>query len=85
VPASLLLFPQVSHRSESRVTPFPRSEALVELAPSVYLTHPQATQRHLDALAALVAHCRCYRLETGTDLEAACRLIAELAGDPTDG
>jgi hypothetical protein len=65
-----LVFPCVAHQSLSTVTPLDRDEALLELAPNVLLTETRATQAHLDVLAALVRQCACFRLDTGTDLDA---------------
>jgi hypothetical protein len=72
----LLVFPRVSGRRESALAPLGRDAALLELAGNVLLTEPRSSQGHLDALAALVAASDCYRLETGSDLDAAARLLA---------
>lgn len=77
----LLLFPEVAGRSASEATPLDPSTALELLAPNVLLTEPNASQRHLDTLAALVSRCRCFRLHTGSDLPAACDLVSALAAD----
>lgn len=74
----LLVFPRVSGREESVLAPLGRDAALLELAGNVLLTEPRSSQGHLDALAALVAASDCYRLETGSDLDAAARLLAGL-------
>jgi hypothetical protein len=73
-----LVFPRVSGREESRLSPMSRDEALLELAPNVLLTEPRSSQTHLDALAALAAASDCYRLETGRDLPAVARLLRSL-------
>jgi hypothetical protein len=75
---AVLVFPHVAGTARSRLEPMDRMEALLELAPNVLLTAPQAAQAHLDALAALVETCACYRLETGRDLESLPALIAGL-------
>jgi hypothetical protein len=79
----LLVFPHVAGRRESTLAPLGRDEALLELAGNVLLTDPRSSQAHLDALAALTAASACYRLETGSDLPAAARLLAGLLdGEP---
>jgi hypothetical protein len=75
---SLLVFPRVSGRPRSELRPIDPGEALLELAPNVLLTEPVSSQAHLDALAGLAKASRCYRLETGTDLDEAVRLLREL-------
>ncbi|HVG06133.1 MAG TPA: hypothetical protein VNM67_00345 [Thermoanaerobaculia bacterium] len=75
---SLLVFPRVSGRPRSELRPIDPGEALLELAPNVLLTEPVSSQAHLDALAGLARASRCYRLETGTDLDEAVRLLREL-------
>jgi hypothetical protein len=71
----ILVFPRVSGEAESRLLPIAADEALLELAPNVFLTEPRSSQAHLDALAALAAASDCYRLETGRDLTAAALLL----------
>jgi hypothetical protein len=75
---ALLVFPQVAGRAESVLSPMEPGEALLELAPNVLLTEPASSQAHLDALAGLVERCRCYRLETGRDLDGAVRMLEAL-------
>lgn len=75
---SLLIFPRVSGRPRSELRPIDPGEALFELVPNVLLTEPVSSQAHLDALAGLAKASRCYRLETGTDLDEAVRLLREL-------
>lgn len=75
---SVLVFPRVSGRPRSELRPIDPGEALFELAPNVLLTEPRSSQAHLDALAELARLSRCYRLETGTDLDEAVRLLREL-------
>ncbi len=74
----LLVFPHVSGEPESVLTEIAPDEALLELAPNVFLTEPRSSQAHLDALAVLSAASDCYRLETGRDLAAAARLLRGL-------
>jgi hypothetical protein len=75
---ALLVFPHVAGVAASELTPLPREEALLELAPNVLLTEPGSSQAHLDALAELVERSECWRLATGMDLEAAVRLLESL-------
>lgn len=75
---SVLVFPRVAGQPHSELTELEPGEALVELAPNVLLTHATSSQAHLDALAALVKASRCYRLETGTDLDRLTELLPGL-------
>ena len=75
---AVLVFPRVSGRPRSELRPIDSGEALFELAPNVLLTEPRSSQAHLDALAELARLSRCYRLETGTDLDEAVRLLRGL-------
>jgi hypothetical protein len=75
---AVLVFPRVSGRPRSELRPVDAGEALFELAPNVLLTQPGASQAHLDALAELARASRCYRLETGTDLDEAAALLRGL-------
>lgn len=75
---AVLVFPRVSGRPRSELRPVDAGEALFELAPNVLLTQPGASQAHLDALAELARTSRCYRLETGTDLDEAAALLRGL-------
>jgi hypothetical protein len=73
-----LVFPRVTGREESRLTPLDPGEALLELVPNVLLTEPASSQAHFDALAGLANASACWRLETGSDLDAAVRLLEGL-------
>ena len=75
---AVLVFPRVSGRPRSELRPVDSGEALLELAPNVLLTEPSSSQAHLDALAGLAKASRCFRLETGTDLDEAVGLLREL-------
>lgn len=75
---AVLAFPRVAGRPRSELRPIDAGEALLELAPNVLLTEPASSQAHLDALAGLARASRCYRLETGTDLDEAVGLLREL-------
>lgn len=70
-----LVFPRVSGRSRSTLTPMERDQALLEIMPNILLSEPASSQRHLDMLGQLVASCACYRLETGTDFEEVATLL----------
>lgn len=74
----VLVFPQIAGRRKSRLEAIDAGEALLELVPNVLLTEPVSSQSHLDALAALARSSRCYRLQTGTDLDSAARLLLDL-------
>ncbi|HEX5760475.1 MAG TPA: hypothetical protein VF121_14915 [Thermoanaerobaculia bacterium] len=75
---AVLVLPRVVPGSESRLAPIDPGEALVELVANVLLTDPVSSQAHLDALAELAAASRCYRLETGSDLDGAVRRLRPL-------
>jgi hypothetical protein len=75
---ALLVYPRIAGRPESVLTPLDPGEALLELASNVLLTEPRSSQAHLDVLAELVEASECYRLETGTDLEAAVEILKQL-------
>lgn len=75
---AVLLFPRVSGNERSVVTSLDPYEALTELAPNILLTDGPSSQAHFDVLAGLVQQCACYRLETGTDLQAARFLLRNL-------
>jgi hypothetical protein len=77
-----LVFPRVAGVRTSELTPLSPAEALIELAPNVLLTEARSSQGHLDALAELVERSDCYRLATGTDLEAAVERLGELMERP---
>jgi hypothetical protein len=74
----VLVFPRISGRRESVLEPIDPGEALLELVPNVLLTEPRSSQAHLDALAELARSSRCYRLATGTDLDATVELLREV-------
>lgn len=73
-----LIFPEVVRDRPSRLEPLDPKEALLRLVPDVLLTQPAGTQSHLRAIAALLARVRCYRLESGADLEGTAQLVREL-------
>jgi hypothetical protein len=74
----VLVFPEVVRDRPSRLDPLDPKEALLRLVPDVLLTQPAGTQSHLQALAALLARVRCYRLQSGADLDATAQLVREL-------
>jgi hypothetical protein len=80
---TVLVFPRVAHTDRSVLAPMDAAEALLELVPNVLLTEPRAAQAHLDALGLLVGQCRCYRLQTGRDLDSLCSRLAALLQQPT--
>ena len=66
----ILVFPSPSGADRSVIAPMPKGEALIQIICNVLRTEPGSAQAHLDALAALVRRCRCYRLQTGRDFDA---------------
>jgi len=66
---AIMVFPRPARSSESTLAPMPKADALMELVCNVLRTEPRSAQAHLDALAALVKQCRCYRLQTGRDFD----------------
>jgi hypothetical protein len=74
-----VIFAHVGGTAHSALTPLRREEAYRELAAGALLTSSTWVRAHLDACAALVRACPCYRLETGRDLDA---LPALLRGVP---
>ena len=73
-----LVFPQVSGRPQSRLTPLDHNEALLEILPNILLSDPTSSQQHLEVLGQLVSSSACYRLETGTDFAEVSALLREL-------
>jgi hypothetical protein len=65
--AVVVVFPAVADQPESTLRPMAPSDALAALAPNVLLTDPASSQRHLNALAALVGAVPAWSLETGRD------------------
>jgi hypothetical protein len=74
----VIVFPEVSAHLPSAVTPIDRGEALLRLVPDVLVTHEEATQAHIEAIAALLGQVRCYTARSGYDLERAAQMIREL-------
>jgi hypothetical protein len=74
----ILLFPEVTGRPESRLTPLPRARALEMLLPRglSVLDRAHAAQ-HFQLMSRLVAQCACFRLEFGTRIEAMPAMIKE--------
>lgn len=72
---TVLVFPEVANRPRSVLEPLDPGAALLELVPNVLLTDPESSQQHLNILGRLVETCDCYRLRTGTDLEAVPELL----------
>jgi hypothetical protein len=67
--------------TESTLAPMPKSEALMQMVCNVLRTEPRSSQAHLDALAALVRDCPCYRLQTGRDFDRLPGLLRSLLND----
>jgi hypothetical protein len=72
---AVLIFPRVRRQPASVLQRIDGATALRALAPNVLLTDTAASQRHLDALAGLVAQSACYQLDTGTDLDGAVDVV----------
>ena len=66
---AVLVFPQITGASASALTPMPEDAALLELVCNVSRTDARSAQAHLDALAALVHQCSCFRLQAGHDFD----------------
>lgn len=77
VPAALV-FPTVAGTRNSRIEELDAGTALLELMPNVLLTDAGVVQAHVDALGALVRSVPAFRLRTGTDLDAAVRLVTDV-------
>jgi len=74
----VIVFPEVAPELRSAVTPLGSGEALLRLVPDVLLTHAEATQAHVGAIAALLEQVRCYSVRSGADLERAADLVRAL-------
>jgi len=72
---AVLVFPQVARAHQSALTPMPKDAAFLELLCNVLRTEAASAQAHLDALAALVKQCLCFRLQTGRDFNALPNLL----------
>ena len=72
---AVLVFPQPAGASASVLTPLPKDQALIELVCNVLRTDPHLAQAHLDALAAMVQQCACFRLQTGRDFDSLSALL----------
>jgi hypothetical protein len=73
-----IVFPRISGNPTSAIRQIEPDEALFEMVPNVLLTEPRSCQAHLNALADLVKHTPCYRLETGRDFDHIPHLFREL-------
>jgi len=62
-----LVLPRRSGRAHARVTPAPKGEALLRLAPSSVLGAPRTHRDGLDDIASLVGAVPCYWLDLGDD------------------
>ena len=74
---TVVVLPTIAHRSRTTLSAVGAAEALVELAPNVLLTEASSARAHLAALADLVEHTPCYRLETGRDLDEVIQVLAD--------
>jgi hypothetical protein len=79
-----IIFPQPGTSSHSILTSLPKAEALVQLVCNVLRTEPRSSQAHLDALAGLVKHSRCFRLQTGRDFDQLPALLHSVMEEPTN-
>jgi hypothetical protein len=79
---AFVIFPELALHEKSRLEPLDPEEAWLRLVPDVLLTHPAATEAHLDVIAALTAQGACYRLRSGPDVRRSAELIEELLDDP---
>jgi hypothetical protein len=66
---AIVVFPRIARVDTSVLEPMTPDEALLEMAPNILLTEPDACQNHLAALARLATSTPCYRLLTGRDFE----------------
>jgi hypothetical protein len=73
-----IVFPEVSLDRPSAIAPLDPGEAMLRLVPDVLLTEPASTQAHLAAISVLLGQVDCFALRSGTDLERAAELVAEL-------
>jgi hypothetical protein len=72
---AVLIFPEIVRGQSSRLRPLDPKQAWLRLVPDVLLTHPEATQAHLRAIAALLAEVNCFELQSGADVDATAQLI----------
>ena len=79
---AVILFPQPGKAERSVITALPKAEALLQLVCNVVRTEPRSSQAHLDALAALVKDCRCYRVQTGRDFDHLPDMVRSLLMQP---
>src|SRR5262249_20166770 len=77
---SLLVLPRIADVPVSTLLETDAEEIFVELVHNVLVTHTAVAKGHLDAIAALIRQVRCYRLETGRDLDAIALQLRELIG-----
>jgi hypothetical protein len=75
---SALVFPRIADIATSELEPLPAGDALMELLPNVLLTQPEASQAHLDMLAALTERVPSYRLWTARDFDRLPNVLGDL-------
>ena len=74
----VIVVPAIANSPTSVLTEVRPEDVFVELVANVLLTHPRVAQSHLDAIAAMLAQVRCYRLATGRDFDAVAVRLREL-------
>jgi hypothetical protein len=79
----MIVFPHPAGCRQSVLTPMSKTEALMQLICNVVRTEPHSSQAHLDALAGLVKHSRCFRLQTGRDFDRLPALLRTAMDEPT--
>jgi hypothetical protein len=81
VKPSVILFPQISEESTSRVEPLSKARALEALLPhSLLCFDREVSGRHFGLLSRLVETTACYRLHFGRDVMDLPSLIDPLLG-----
>lgn len=79
VKPSVILFPQISEESTSRIEPLSKAQALQTLLPHSLLCFDRTISvRHFELLARLVETTTCYRLHFGRDVLDLPRLVDRL-------
>jgi hypothetical protein len=73
-----LVMPAIADVPASVLRDADAEDVFIDLVGNVLLTHGPTAQRHLDTIAALLRQVRCYRLQTGGDLEAAAEQLRTL-------
>ena len=79
-----IIFPRPADFHQSVIIHMAKAEALVDLVCNVLRTEPLSSQAHLDALARLVRHSRCFRLQTGRDFDQLPALLRSVMDGATE-